>query len=146
RFAKWRAVITIGEDIPSNTCIETNAHALARYAALCQEANIVPIVEAEVLMDADNTIEECYEVTARALKTVTAELYKPTAALDGVGLRPTMAIAGKKCRTQAEPEQVAAMTVACLTTPVPASVPGIAFLSGGPSDELATLQLALMNE
>ncbi|HLU62537.1 MAG TPA: class I fructose-bisphosphate aldolase [Gammaproteobacteria bacterium] len=146
RFAKWRAVITIGEDIPSNTCIETNAHALARYAALCQEANIVPIVEPEVLMDADNTIEECYEVTAHTLKTVFDELYKQNVALEGIVLKPNMVIAGKKCPTQAEPEQVAEMTVACLTNHVPASVPGIAFLSGGQSDELATLHLALMNE
>lgn len=146
RFAKWRAVITIGDDIPSNTCIETNAHALARYAALCQEAGIVPIVEPEVLMDADNSIEECYEVTSHTLKTVFDELYKQNVALEGMVLKPNMVIAGKKCPTQAEPEQVAEMTLACLSNFVPAAVPGIAFLSGGQSDELATLHLNLMNE
>ncbi len=146
RFAKWRAVITIGEDIPSNTCIETNAHALARYAALCQEQNIVPIVEPEVLMDADNSIEECYEVTSHTLKTVFDELYKQNVALEGMILKPNMVIAGKQCRTQASPEQVADMTLACLLNYVPASVPGIAFLSGGQSDELATQHLNLMNE
>ena len=146
RFAKWRAVITIGADIPSNTCIETNAHALARYAALCQEQNIVPIVEPEVLMDADNSIEECYEVTAHTLKTVFDELYKQNVALEGIILKPNMVIAGKQCPTQADPEQVADMTLSCLLNHVPASVPGIAFLSGGQSDELATLHLNLMNE
>ncbi|HEX7046555.1 MAG TPA: class I fructose-bisphosphate aldolase [Gammaproteobacteria bacterium] len=146
RFAKWRAVITIGEDIPSNTCIETNAHALARYAALCQEQNIVPIVEPEVLMDADNSIEECYEVTAHTLKTVFEELYKQNVALEGMILKPNMVIAGKQCATQADPEQVAEMTLNCLLNYVPAAVPGIAFLSGGQSDELATQHLNLMNQ
>lgn len=146
RFAKWRAVITIGSDIPSNTCIETNAHALARYAALCQEQNIVPIVEPEVLMDADNTIEECYEVTAHTLKTVFDELYKQNVALEGIVLKPNMVIAGKKCAEQADAEQVAEMTLACLLNHVPGSVPGIAFLSGGQSDELATQHLNLMNQ
>ena len=146
RFAKWRAVITIGDDIPSNTCIETNAHALARYAALCQEAGIVPIVEPEVLMDADNSIEECYEVTSHTLKTVFDELYKQNVALEGMVLKPNMIIAGKKCAEQASPEQVAEMTLACLLNYVPAAVPGIAFLSGGQSDELATQHLNLMNQ
>lgn len=146
RFAKWRAVITIGEDIPSNTCIETNAHALARYAALCQEQNIVPIVEPEVLMDADNSIEECYEVTAHTLKTVFDELYKQNVPLEGIVLKPNMVISGKKCKEQASAEQVAELTLACLLNHVPASVPGIAFLSGGQSDELATQHLNLMNQ
>lgn len=146
RFAKWRAVITIGEEIPSSTCIETNAHALARYAALCQEAGIVPIVEPEVLMDADNSIEECYEVTSFTLKTVFDELYKQNVALEGMVLKPNMVISGKKCAEQAEPELVADMTIACLLNHVPASVPGIAFLSGGQSDELATEHLNLMNQ
>ncbi|HEX7029070.1 MAG TPA: class I fructose-bisphosphate aldolase [Gammaproteobacteria bacterium] len=146
RFAKWRAVITIGEDIPSNTCIETNAHALARYAALCQEQNIVPIVEPEVLMDADNSIEECYEVTAHTLKTVFDELYKQNVALEGMILKPNMVISGKQCASQASPEQVAEMTLNCLLNYVPAAVPGIAFLSGGQSDELATQHLNLMNQ
>src|SRR5690606_37171907 len=114
-----------------STCIETNAHALARYAALCQEANIVPIVEPEVLMDADNSIEECYEVTAHTLKTVFDELYKQNVALEGIVLKPNMVISGKKCPTQAEPEPVAQMTLVCLANHVPAAVPGIAFLSGG---------------
>src|SRR5690606_32202699 len=146
RFAKWRAVITIGEDIPSNTCIETNAHALARYAALCQEQDIVPIVEPEVLMDADNSIEECYEVTAHTLKTVFEELDKQNVALEGMILKPNMVISGKQCATQAGPEQVAEMTLNCLLNYVPAAVPGIAFLSGGQSDELATQHLNLMNQ
>lgn len=146
RFAKWRAVITIGQDIPSNTCIETNAHALARYAALCQEADIVPIVEPEVLMDADNSIEECYEVTSHTLKIVFDELYKQNIALEGMVLKPNMVVAGKKCPTQADPEQVAEMTLDCLLNHVPAAVPGIAFLSGGQSDALATEHLNLMNQ
>ncbi|MDX1453933.1 MAG: class I fructose-bisphosphate aldolase [Gammaproteobacteria bacterium] len=146
RFAKWRAVITIGEDIPSSNCIETNAHALARYAALCQEAGIVPIVEPEVLMDADNSIEECYEVTSYTLKTVFDELYKQNVALEGMVLKPNMVISGKGCAEQAEPELVADMTIACLLNHVPAAVPGIAFLSGGQSDELATEHLNLMNQ
>lgn len=146
RFAKWRAVITIGNDIPTNTCIEVNAHALARYAALCQEAGIVPIVEPEVLMDADNTIDICDDVTSFVLKTVFDELYKQNVALEGMVLKPNMIISGKQCPEQASPEEVAERTVACLLNHVPAAVPGIAFLSGGQSDELATHHLSLMNQ
>jgi fructose-bisphosphate aldolase class I len=146
RFAKWRAVITIDDDIPTNTCIEVNAHALARYAALCQEAGIVPIVEPEVLMDADNTIDVCDDVTSFVLKTVFDELYKQNVALEGMVLKPNMIISGKQCPEQASPEEVAERTVGCLLNHVPAAVPGIAFLSGGQSDELATHHLSLMNQ
>ncbi|MDX1444357.1 MAG: class I fructose-bisphosphate aldolase, partial [Gammaproteobacteria bacterium] len=146
RFAKWRGVITIGEDMPSNTCVETNAHALARYAALCQEAGIVPIVEPEVLMDADNTIDVCEDVTSYVLKTVFDELFKQNVALEGMVLKPNMVISGKQCKEQASPEEVAERTIATLLNYVPAAVPGIAFLSGGQSDELATEHLNLMNQ
>ena len=146
RFAKWRGVITIGEDMPSNTCVEVNAHALARYAALCQEAGIVPIVEPEVLMDADNTIDVCDDITNYVLKTVFDELFKQNVALEGMVLKPNMVISGKKCKEQASPEEVAERTIATLLNQVPAAVPGIAFLSGGQSDELATRHLNLMNQ
>lgn len=145
-FAKWRAVITIGEGIPTEACLLANAHALARYAALCQEANIVPIVEPEVLMDGDHTIERCYEVTERALKMVFAQLKEYRVHLPGIVLKPNMVIAGKKCSTQASAQQVAEQTFKCLKANVPAEVAGIAFLSGGQSDEAATVHLNLMNQ
>jgi len=146
RFAKWRAVITIGKGIPTDYCIQTNAHALARYAALCQEQDIVPIVEPEVLMDADNTIEVCEDVTSVTLQTVFDELYRQKVALEGIILKPNMVIAGKKCPKQAGRRQVAEATLRTLKRHVPASVPGIAFLSGGQSDEDATAHLDEMNK
>src|SRR5689334_6957022 len=146
RFAKWRAVITIGKDIPSDYCIESNAHALARYAALCQEQDIVPIVEPEVLMDGDNTIEVCEDVTAVTLQTVFDELYRQRINLEGMILKPNMVIAGKKCKVQADRKTVAAATLRVLKQHVPAAVPGIAFLSGGQSDEDATAHLDEMNK
>ena len=146
RFAKWRAVITIGEGIPSDTCIHTNAHALARYAALCQEAGIVPIVEPEVLMDADNTLEVCAQVTDRTLESVFQELYLQRVLLEGMILKPNMVISGKKCPIQADRETVARETLRVLKRRVPAAVPGIAFLSGGQSDEDATAHLDIMNK
>ena len=146
RFAKWRAVITIGEGIPSDYCIHANAHALARYAALCQENNIVPIVEPEVLMDADNTIAVCEEVTKNTLQAVFDELYKQRVVLEGMILKPNMVISGKQCATQAGVDEVAAATLRVLKQHVPSAVPGIAFLSGGQSDELATAHLNSMNE
>lgn len=146
RFAKWRAVITIGNGIPSDYCIHTNAHALARYAALCQEAGIVPIVEPEVLMDADNTIEVCEDVTNRTLAAVFHELNLQRVLLEGMILKPNMVISGKKCATQADRKTVAAATVRTLKRHVPGAVPGIAFLSGGQSDIDATAHLDEMNK
>jgi len=146
RFAKWRAVITIGSGIPTDYCIETNAHALARYAALCQEQDIVPIVEPEVLMDADNTIEVCEDVTSRTLDCVFEQLYRQRILLEGMILKPNMVIAGKKCKAQADRKAVAAATLRTLKRFVPAAVPGIAFLSGGQSDEDATAHLDEMNK
>ena len=146
RFAKWRAVIDIaGEEIPSGYCISTNAHALARYAALCQEANIVPIVEPEVLMDGDHDIDRCYDVTEFTLKSLFDELYAQDVELEGTILKPNMVIAGKKCPTQAGVEEVAEKTVRCFRAAVPAAVPGIVFLSGGQSDAEATAHLNAMN-
>ncbi|WP_394693701.1 class I fructose-bisphosphate aldolase [Hyphobacterium sp.] len=149
RFAKWRAVIEMGRDgddsIPSPYCVDVNMHALARYAALCQEAGIVPIVEPEVLMDGDHTIERCYEVTEYALKKLFDELYAQGVQLEGIILKPNMIIAGKKCPEQASVEDVADLTVQCLSNCVPSAVPGIAFLSGGQSDEEATAHLNAMN-
>jgi len=146
KFAKWRAVIDIGEDIPSYACIMTNAHALARYAALCQDEGIVPIVEPEVLMDGDHDIDRCYAVTEWTLKTVFEQLYDQRVALEGMVLKPNMAIAGKKCRKQASVDEVAEKTVKVLKACVPAAVPGIAFLSGGQSDAAATAHLDAMNK
>lgn len=147
RFAKWRAVIDInGEDVPSQYAVDVNVHALARYAALCQEANIVPIVEPEVLMDGDHSIERCYEVTEFTLKRLYAELFDQGVILEGTVLKPNMVIAGKKCADQASREEVAEMTAQCLLNTVPAAVPGIAFLSGGQSDLDATAHLNLLNE
>ena len=146
RFAKWRAVITIGNGIPTHACIEANAHALARYAALCQEAGIVPMVEPEVLMDADNTIDRCYEVTERTLKALFDALYSQDVAAEFTILKTNMVISGKKCAVQAEVQEVADKTVRCLLNTVPASLPGIVFLSGGQSAELATAHLNAMNK
>ncbi len=145
RFAKWRAVITIGSGIPSDYCVRTNAHALARYAALCQEQKIVPIVEPEVLMDGDHSVERCVDVTEHVLNTVYDELYAQRVALEGTILKPNMVVSGTTCPDQAGIDQVAELTVACLKRCVPAAVPGICFLSGGQSDELATAHLSAMN-
>ena len=145
KFAKWRAVITIGEAIPSMACIEANAHALARYAALCQEAGIVPMVEPEVLMDADNTIDRCFEVTEITLRTLFNELTRQNAALEHTILKTNMVVSGKQCPVQAGVDEVAEKTVACLKRAVPAALPGIVFLSGGQSGEDATRRLNAMN-
>jgi fructose-bisphosphate aldolase class I len=145
RFAKWRAVIDIGKEIPSRTAIHANAHALARYAALCQNAQIVPIVEPEVLMDGDHDIDRCYEVTMRVLNKTFQELRTQRVALEGMILKPNMAVSGKKSRRQASVEEVADKTIRLLKSCVPAAVPGIAFLSGGQSDEDATAHLDAMN-
>jgi fructose-bisphosphate aldolase class I len=146
RFAKWRAVIDIGPDIPSHTCITTNAHALARYAALCQDEGIVPIVEPEVLMDGDHDIDRCYVVTEWTLKRVFEQLYDQRVALEGMVLKPNMVVAGKKCGKRATIEEVAEKTLRVLKACVPAAVPGIAFLSGGQSDEEATAHLDAINK
>lgn len=145
KFSKWRAVINIGDGIPSHFCLQANAHALARYAALCQEANIVPIVEPEVIMDGDHSIERCEEVTAAALKLVFAELEAHKVALEGMILKPNMVISGTEAANRAGPEEVAEATLRCLKAHVPSDVPGIAFLSGGQSAEEATHHLSLMN-
>jgi fructose-bisphosphate aldolase class I len=146
RFAKWRAVIDIGAGIPSYTCILANAHALARYAALCQAAQIVPIVEPEVLMDGDHNIDRCVDVTTWALKETFQQLFYNRVALEGMVLKPNMAIAGKKCAKRASVDEVAEKTVKMLKECVPGAVPGIAFLSGGQSDEEATAHLDAMNK
>jgi fructose-bisphosphate aldolase, class I len=145
RFAKWRAVITIGDGIPTDACLHANAHALARYAALCQEAGLVPIVEPEVLMDGDHTIEVCDDVTGRTLRAVFAELYEADVHLRGMLLKPNMVIAGKDCPTQDPPERVAELTVHNFLRHVPALVPGIVFLSGGQSEVQATENLNAIN-
>jgi fructose-bisphosphate aldolase class I len=146
KFAKWRAVIDIGAGIPTYACIHTNTHALARYAALCQEHGIVPIVEPEVLMDGDHSIDRCYEVTELVLKQQFQELYYQRVALEGMVLKPNMAISGKKAAKRAGVEEVAEKTVKLLKACVPGAVPGIAFLSGGQSDEEATAHLDAMNK
>ena len=146
RFAKWRAVIDIGNGIPSYNAVHANAHALARYAALCQAAQIVPIVEPEVLMDGDHDIDRCYQVTEFVLKETFQELYYAKVALEGMVLKPNMAIAGKKSAKQASVQEVAEKTVKLLKNCVPGAVPGIAFLSGGQSDEEATAHLDAMNK
>jgi len=145
RFAKWRAVITIGDGIPSRTCIAANAHALARYAALAQEANIVPIVEPEVIMDGPHDIARCFEVTEAALRALYDELYAQRIHLEGTILKPNMVLSGTTCTTQAGVEEVAEQTVKCLKRAVPSAMPGICFLSGGQSDEDATAHLSAMN-
>jgi len=146
RFAKWRAVITIGEDIPTAYCISANAHALARYAALCQEQGLVPIVEPEILMNGDHTIEESYQLTTETLYTVFYELASQGVELEGMVLKPNMVLSGYDNSEQASVQDVAEMTVDCFLNTVPAAVPGIAFLSGGQSDELATAHLNAMNQ
>lgn len=145
RFAKWRAVITIGDGIPSQGCIEANAQTLARYAALCQEAGLVPVVEPEVLMDGVHTLERCCEVTEEVLRTVFNQLYTQRVTLEGMILKPNMVLPGLTCPNQAGVDEVADATVRCLLQAVPAAVPGIAFLSGGQSGELASARLNAMN-
>ena len=145
RFAKWRAVITIGDGLPTAYCIQVNAHALGRYAALCQEQGIVPIVEPEVLMDADNDIETCYRATRRTLHKVFDELYHQRVDLKGILLKPNMVISGKGAAEQATAEEVAQWTIRCFRETVPAAVPGIVFLSGGQSDEQASENLNAIN-
>ena len=145
RFAKWRAVIDIAAGIPTAFAIQANAHALARYAALCQENDIVPIVEPEVLMDGGHSLERCSEVTEQVLTEVFARLFEHRVALEGMVLKPNMVISGKKASERASPEKVAEATVRVLKRHVPAAVPGIAFLSGGQSPTEATLHLSLMN-
>ncbi len=145
RFAKWRAVITIGNLIPSDGCIEANAHGLARYAALCQEGGLVPIVEPEVLINGDHSIERCYEVTQSTLHEVFRQLYVQGVAYDQMNLKPSMVISGDNCSSQADVEQVATETIRCLLNTVPPAVPGIAFLSGGQSKERSSAHLNYMN-
>ena len=146
KFAKWRAVIDIGVDMPSSTSIAANAHALARYAAICQEAGLVPIVEPEVLMDGDHTIERCEQVTEWTLNAVYEALYMNRVSLEGSVLKPSMVISGKKCARQAGVDEVAERTTRILKRTVPAAVAGIVFLSGGQSDDLATAHLDAMNK
>jgi len=146
RFTKWRAVYRIGEALPSAACVLANAHALARYAALAQEAGLVPIVEPEVLMDGDHDIDACDEVTEEVLRAVFAELSAQDVLLEGMLLKPNMVISATDCPEQADVEEVAQRTVRCLQRTVPAAVPGIVFLSGGQSDEVATRHLNAMNK
>ena len=146
KFAKWRAVITIGDGIPTYTCLQTNAHALARYAALCQEAEIVPIVEPEVLLDGNHTIERSQEVTEKTLEITFTELFLQRVRLEGMILKPSMVVSGKDNPRQAGVEEVAERTIQCLKRTVPAAVPGIAFLSGGQSAVSATEHLNAMNK
>lgn len=146
RFAKWRAVITIGNGIPSSGCIEANAHALARYAALCQEVGLVPIVEPEVLMDGGHSLDRCFGVTEEVLLTVFQHLYIQGVMLEGMLLKPNMVVPGLNCQQQETIDEVADATVKCLKRAVPAAVPGIMFLSGGQSAELASARLNAMNE
>ena len=146
KFAKWRAVININDDAPSGTCIEANCHALARYAALCQEAGIVPMVEPEVLMDGDHDIEVCYDVTEATLRSLFSALYDNNVMLEGTILKASMVISGKDCPEQASVDEVAEMTLRCLKATVPAILPGIVFLSGGQSDEAATAHLNAINQ
>ena len=146
RFAKWRAVINIGDGIPSRGCISANTHALARYAALCQENGIVPIVEPEVIMDGSHTAETCYEVTSSVLTALYAQLDEQNVYLEGSILKPNMIVSGTECPTQASVHQVAEMTLDCFNKCVPQAVPGIIFLSGGQADELATAHLDAINK
>ena len=145
RFAKWRAVIGIAEGLPTRGCIEANAHALARYAALCQEAGLVPVVEPEVLMDGTHTLERCFAVTREVLRSVFNQLDSQRVMLEGMLLKPNMVLPGSACATQNTVDEVADATVTCLLQAVPAAVPGIAFLSGGQSNELASARLNAMN-
>ena len=146
RFAKWRAVITIGDGIPTDACIMANAHALARYAALCQEAGVVPIVEPEVLMDGTHDIATCRVITEKTLSVVYEQLDQQGVALGATVLKPNMVLSGKECPEQADIDEVAEQTVDCLRATVPSEVGGIAFLSGGQTDEQATLHLNRMNQ
>jgi fructose-bisphosphate aldolase class I len=145
RFAKWRAVIAVGNGIPSRGCIEANAQALARYAALCQEVGLVPVVEPEVLMDGDHTLARCAQITEEVLRVVFEQLYLQQVMLEGMLLKPNMVVPGLACGTQATVDEVADATVKCLLRAVPAAVPGIAFLSGGQPSELASARLNAMN-
>jgi fructose-bisphosphate aldolase class I len=145
RFAKWRAVIAIGRGLPSWGCIEANAHALARYAALCQEMGLVPVVEPEVIMDGEHTLEQCREVTDEVLRTVFSELFAQRVVLEGMVLKPNMVLPGTACTSQPALDKVADATVHCFLRAVPAAVPAIAFLSGGQPAELATARLNEMN-
>jgi fructose-bisphosphate aldolase class I len=145
RFTKWRAVITIGDGIPSDYCLRVNAHALGRYAALSQEAGLVPIVEPEVLMDADNTIERCYDVTKETLHHVFRELHEQWVSLEGILLKPNMVISGKGASEQASAERVAELTLKAFHETVPSAVQGIVFLSGGQSDQQASENLNAIN-
>ena len=145
RFAKWRAVLAIGDGVPRLGCIEANAHALARYAALCQEAGLVPVIEPEVLMEGAHTLDACGEVTEQVLRIVFRELYSQRVRLEGLILKPNMVLPGSTCATQEDVDEIADATVECLLRAVPAAVPGVAFLSGGQSGELASARLNAMN-
>jgi fructose-bisphosphate aldolase class I len=146
RFAKWRAVIAVSDKLPSATCVQVNAHALARYAALCQEQGMVPIVEPEVLMDGSHTIERCEEVTGDVLHAVFNALFDQKVSLEGMLLKPNMVISGKECTKQASMKEVAVATVRCLSRHVPVAVPGIVFLSGGQDHVAATAHLNAINQ
>ena len=146
RFTKWRAVITIGKDIPSRYCIQTNAHALARFASLSQEAGLVPIVEPEVLLDGDHTIDRCFEATESTLREVFYELGLQGVFLEGTLLKPNMVLSGKSAEVRAGPEEVAQKTIVCFNRTVPPAVPGVVFLSGGQSDDEATMNLNAINQ
>jgi fructose-bisphosphate aldolase class I len=146
RFAKWRAVITIGEAMPTAACIEANTHALARYAALCQEAGIVPMVEPEVLMDGSHSLDECYEVSEATLRSLFGQMYEQNVLLEGAILKASMVVSGADAEQRAGVEEVARATVQCLLNSVPAALAGVVFLSGGQSDEEATAHLDAMNK
>jgi fructose-bisphosphate aldolase class I len=146
RFAKWRAVITINDSTPTSACIEANCHALARYAALCQEAGIVPIIEPEVLMDGAHTLDACYEVTEATLRTLYNQMYEQNVLLDGSILKASMVVSGKDCSERVSIQDVANSTVECLLNTVPAAVAGVVFLSGGQGNEEATAHLDAMNK
>jgi len=146
KFAKWRAVITIGENMPTSACIEANCHALARYAALCQEAGIVPMVEPEVLMDGNHSLDECYEVTEATLRNLFNQMYEQNVLLEGAILKASMVVSGSNASERAGVEEVASATVQCLLNSVPSALAGVVFLSGGQSDEEATAHLDAMNK
>ena len=146
RFAKWRAVLTISDDAPSSECVSANAHALARYAAICQEHGLVPIVEPEIQMEGTHTIEDSFVVTEEVLHTTFYELYAQGVTYEGMVLKPNMVLSGYECTAQASVDEVAEMTVTCLSRAVPSAVPGIAFLSGGQTDEKASAHLNAMNQ
>src|SRR5450759_3300152 len=145
RFAKWRFMIVVGDRIPSRGCIEANAHTLARYAALCQESGLVPIIEPEVLMDGAHTLEQCFEITEEVLHTVFHQLFRQRVTVEGLILKPNMVVPGLACPKQESVDEIADVTVECLLRAVPAAVPGITFLSGGQSGELASARLNAMN-